>query len=69
MIATNPKAYGPLTVNRQAQGIAISDSIKLTDDKGDIFNALLEIIYKVRCLLVHGDMEPSKENHEVVKHC
>lgn len=69
MIATNPKAYGPLTVNKQASGIAISDSIKLTDDKGDIFNALLEIIYKVRCLLVHGDMEPSKENHEVVKQC
>ena len=43
--------------------------IKLTADKGDIFNALLEIIYKVRCLLVHGDMEPSKENHEVVKQC
>lgn len=23
----------------------------------------------LRCLLVHGDMEPSKENHEVVKQC
>ena len=69
MIGTNPKVYGALTVHKQASGITISDSIKLTDDKGDVFNGLLEIVYKVRCLLVHGDLEPSKENHDVVRHC
>ena len=69
MTATNPKSYGPLTVNKHSPGIAISDQLKLTESKDDIFNGLLEIIYKVRCLLVHGDLEPSKENHEVVRHC
>jgi len=30
---------------------------------------LLEIIYQVRCQLVHGQIEPKDENHEVVKQC
>lgn len=67
--ATNPRAYGSLIVNKHSPGITISDNLKLTDSKDDVFNGLLEIIYKVRCLLVHGDLEPSKENHEVVRHC
>lgn len=69
LLTTNPKSYGPLTVNKHAPGIAISTSLKLTDSKDDCFNAFLEIIYKVRCLLVHGELEPSTENHDVVRHC
>lgn len=69
LITTNPKSYGPLTVKARASGIVISKNLKLTDSKDDCFNGLLEIIYKVRCLLVHGDLEPNKENHEVVRHC
>ncbi|RVT53822.1 hypothetical protein [Rubrivivax albus] len=69
MMATNPKSYGPLTVHKNSPGITVSENIKLTDDKGRIFNALLEIVYKVRCMLVHGELEPSKENHDVVRHC
>jgi hypothetical protein len=69
LIPTNPKTYAPMTVNKHSPGITISDNLKLTDSKDDVFNGLLEIIYKVRCLLVHGDLEPSKENHEVVRHC
>jgi hypothetical protein len=33
------------------------------------FPCLIEIIYQIRCLLFHGHLEPSKENHEVVKYC
>lgn len=63
------KAYGPVTVKKHASGIVISDNLKLLDSKDEVFNCLLEIIYKVRCLLVHGDLEPSTDNHEVVKQC
>jgi hypothetical protein len=69
LTATNPKFYGPVTVKKHASGITISDKLKLLESKDDIFNCLLEIIYKVRCLLVHGDLEPSTDNHEVVKQC
>ncbi len=69
MLANGPKVYGPITVNKHASGNTISDKLKLLESKEEIFNAFLEIIYKVRCLLVHGDLEPSADNHEVVKQC
>jgi hypothetical protein len=69
LLVTSPKSYGPITVKKHASGIVISDNLKLLESKDDVFNGLLEIIYKVRCLLVHGDLEPSTDNHEVVKQC
>lgn len=69
MTAVNPKDFGTVTVKKHASGIAISDNLKLLESKDEVFNCFLEIIYKVRCLLVHGDLEPSTDNHEVVKQC
>jgi hypothetical protein len=34
-----------------------------------LFAGLIEIIYQVRCMLVHGKLKPTEENHEVVKYC
>lgn len=34
-----------------------------------IFVGIFEIIYQVRCHLVHGSLKPTEENHEVVKYC
>jgi len=65
----NPKSYGSLAVKKRASGIRISDTLKLTGDKPALFNGLLEIIYQIRCQLVHGQLEPTDENHEVVKQC
>jgi hypothetical protein len=69
LLTPYPKNYGSLTVKLNASGLRISETLKLTGDKSAVFNGFLEIIYKVRCQLVHGQMEPSKENHEVVKQC
>jgi hypothetical protein len=69
LLTPNPKTYGSLVVKPNAQGIRISDLLKLTDDKSALFNGLLEIVYQVRCQLVHGQLEPTDENHEVVKRC
>jgi hypothetical protein len=69
LLTPNPKSYGSLLVKPRASGIRISDTLKLTDSKSTLFNGMLEIIYQVRCQLVHGQMEPSEENHEVVKQC
>ena len=65
----DPREYGSLVVSKHASGIHISDTLKLTDDKSVLFNGLLEIIYQVRCHLVHGQLEPRSENHEIVKQC
>lgn len=69
LLAPNPKSYGSLVVKKRAPGIKISGTLKLTDDRSALFNGLLEIIYQVRCQLVHGQLEPCVENHEVVKQC
>lgn len=69
LLSPNPKSYGSLVVKKRAPGITISNTLKLTDDRSALFNGLLEIIYQVRCQLVHGQLEPSEVNHEVVKQC
>lgn len=69
LITPNPKTYGNLIVNKHAPGINVCETLKLTDDKSALFNGLVEIVYQVRCQLVHGQMEPTDENHEVVKQC
>lgn len=67
ILTPNPKTYGSLVVKKNVAGIKINKSLKLTNDRSALFNGLLEIIYQVRCQLVHGQLEPSEVNHEVVK--
>ena len=67
LLTPNPKTYGSLVVNKLASGIKISDTLKLTDDKSALFNGFLEIVYQVRCQLVHGQLEPNDDTHEAVK--
>jgi hypothetical protein len=66
-LTSNPKTYGSLVVKKQASGINISKTLKLTNDKSALFNGFLEIIYQVRCHLVHGQLKPNDETHEAVK--
>lgn len=43
--------------------------IILDGDIPKVFGGLIEIIYQIRCLLVHGDLDPTDENKELVKYC
>lgn len=67
LFVPSPKTYGSLVINKHASGIKISETLKLIDDTSAVFNGFLEIIYQIRCQLVHGQMEPTEENHEIVK--
>lgn len=67
LLTPNPRTYGNLVVNKLASGIKISDTLKLTDDKSALFNGFLEIVYQIRCQLVHGQLEPDDDTHEAVK--
>lgn len=44
-------------------------NLVLIENIPSIFAGLFEIIYQVRCHLVHGSLKPTPENHEVVKYC
>jgi predicted metal-binding protein len=67
LLIHKPKTYGSLLVKKQVPGIKISKALRITDDKSAFFNGLLEIIYIVRCQLVHGQLKPNDETHEAVK--
>jgi hypothetical protein len=67
LLTPNPKSYGSLVVSKHLPGIPISTTLKLTDNKSVLFNGFLEIIYQVRCQLVHGQLEPNDDTHEAVK--
>ncbi len=49
--------------------IRIDDRNVFIPERKTVFSGLLEIIYKVRCLLVHGHLEPTKDNHDLVRQC
>jgi hypothetical protein len=45
------------------------DKIFITSELNKFFSGLFEIIYQVRNILVHGNMNPEKDEHNVVKYC
>ena len=49
-------------------GVDFGELVFINDSK-KVFAGLFEIIYQVRCLLVHGDLEPTEGNHEIIKYC
>ena len=49
-------------------GIDLGDLVFIDDSK-KVFAGLFEIIYQIRCLLVHGDLEPTDDNQEIIKYC
>ncbi|WP_222704537.1 hypothetical protein [Parabacteroides bouchesdurhonensis] len=67
LILSNAKTKtGKLKAN--INGINLGD-IVIVNNVQQIFAGLFEIIYQVRCLLVHGDLEPTEDNYEIVKYC
>ncbi len=59
---------GSVHANDQADVLKL-DQIYISSDKQVCFAGLLEIIYQVRNMLVHGKLNPDKDEHEVVKYC
>lgn len=45
------------------------DEKYVLDDLNILCAGLIEILYQIRCLLIHGNLEPEEENHEVIKYC
>lgn len=45
------------------------DQIYITSNKSHCFSGIFEIVYQVRNMLVHGKLNPSRDEHEVVKYC
>ena len=57
------------TLKANQQGIILNSTLVLLADSEKVFAGLIELIYQVRCALVHGELPPTSQNHEVVKYC
>ncbi len=45
------------------------DQIYISSNLQQCFAGILEVIYQVRNMLVHGKLNPDKDKHDVVKYC
>lgn len=63
------KFDGTVPIAEDAPNVIKLDQIYITNDKMQFFSGLFEIIYQVRNMLVHGKLNPDKNEHEVVKYC
>lgn len=73
-----PEAYESLIIKNaktnkgklksSVSGFDLGD-IVLINDTQKIFAGCFEIIYQVRCQLVHGNLDPTEENMDTVKYC
>lgn len=43
-------------------------TVSVTDDIAVLYRGSVEIIYQIRCLLFHGDLEPTDENHQIIRY-
>lgn len=67
VIIKNPKTTaGKIKTN--VSGVDLG-GIVLENNSEKVFAGLFEIIYQVRCSLVHGHLQPTEDNHEIIKYC
>jgi len=52
-----------------AANVTKLDQIYISSNQQHCFAGIFEIIYQVRNMLVHGKLNPEKDEHDVVKYC
>lgn len=66
----NPRINADGSVHASdASTVCKLDQIYITSNYDMFFSGLFEIIYQVRNILVHGNMNPERDEHNVVKYC
>jgi hypothetical protein len=68
-IVANPKINKDGTVSKTEEDDVIRlDSKYIISETQIVFSGLLELIYQVRNMVIHGHVKPEKDEHEVVKY-
>ena len=69
-IICNPKILKSGKLSSSDQGrVYRLDEIYITSDLDCVFSGLIETIYQIRNMVIHGYVRPEKDEHEVVKYC
>ena len=67
-IISNPRTNKDGTVHKADKDVIRLDSKYITNDTKLVFAGLIELIYQIRNMVIHGHVKPEKEEHEVVKY-
>jgi hypothetical protein len=68
LIDKNVNDYQNLIRTQRQRNIIKLGSACVIDDTEVLFKGMIELIYQVRCLLFHGDLDPTDENHQIVRY-
>ena len=62
----NPTFSSVVKRKRQHNKIQLDDEIYVENDVNNLFAFYVEIVYQIRCVLFHGDLEPNRDNERVI---
>jgi len=68
LIDKNSNDYQDLIRTLGQQNKINLGSVFVIGDSDILYKGTIELIYQIRCLLFHGDLEPTDENHLIVKY-
>ncbi|OYU79898.1 MAG: hypothetical protein CFE23_11625 [Flavobacterium sp. BFFFF1] len=61
----NPKLKESLLVVRRNESLQTISNILFTNDTPLLAKAIIEVLYNIRCILFHGEIQPSKDNLKI----
>jgi hypothetical protein len=63
--AVNPKLKESLIVNRKNNALPTINQVFFKNDSLLLAQAIIEVLYNIRCILFHGEIQPSKDNLKI----
>lgn len=61
----NPKLKESLLVTKKSDALQTITQVLFTNDSLLLAKAIIEILYNIRCILFHGEIQPSKDNLKI----
>lgn len=69
-IVHTPRINRDGTIHNDDRGTVIKlDTVFITSNIDQVFAGLFELIYQIRNMVIHGHVNPNKEEHEIIKLC
>ena len=63
----SPKLKESLIVQRKNKSLKTVKEILFTENTDHLSQAIIEILYNLRCILFHGEIQPNKDNLKIYK--
>lgn len=61
----NPKLKESLIVSKKSESLQTINTVLFTNDTLLLAQGIIEILYNIRCILFHGEIQPNKDNLKI----